>query len=369
MKVFHFILGKANKDRANGVNQVVAGLAKYSARAGIDVRVIGKANSAAHEGEVIARDGFDVVVFSRWSAELRKAMRDAVDWADVVHLHGTYAPHNIWVGWLCDTAGKPYIVTPHAGLSPERKALRGRVRKTLFHALVQARHLDRAALLHALTEEESTDILAVTKPRRVAVVPNGVDLEDFPSPSARASAVEGRPIRIGYVGRLAREKNLPALCEAFAAVNNDGRLELLLAGPPSPEGDLIAQTWPGVGIKLIGARFGSQKLAFFEEIDLMVLPSLSEGFPISAAETLASGVPMVITRPANLTYFADSDAFVLCEPTAFGLERGLRRALARRSEWPDMARRGRALIETRLNWQAVAAEMADVYRSVAQGRR
>ena len=41
-RVLHFILGKANKDRANGVNQVIAGLAKYTARSGGDVRVIGK---------------------------------------------------------------------------------------------------------------------------------------------------------------------------------------------------------------------------------------------------------------------------------------------------------------------------------------
>src|SRR5690606_27816950 len=213
----------------------------------------------------------------------RKAVREAVDWADVVHLHGTYAPHNVWVGWLCDAANKPYIVTTHDGLAPVRKALRGKVRKPLFHFLVQDRPLQPAAVIHAVAEEEATDILAVAKPRRVAVVPNGIDLEDFPPPASPAAAVPGRPIRIGYVGRLAREKNLLALCEAFATVNNDlGGLELLLAGPPSPEGDLITQTWPGVGIKLVGARFGAEKLAFLKEIDLMVMPSLSEAFSISA---------------------------------------------------------------------------------------
>lgn len=369
MKVFHFILGKASKERANGVNQVVAGLAKYSIRAGIDVRVIGKANSAAHEGEVIERDGFSVVVFSRWSVELRQAVRQAILWADVVHLHGAYAPHNIWVGWLCEAADKPYIVTPHGGLAPERRALRGGVRKALFHFMLQKRHLERAALIHALTEEETTDIVALTKPCRVVVVPNGIDLEDFPALPERVPALPNQPIRIGYIGRLSREKNLHALCAAFAAVSSeDDDLELHLAGPKSREGDAITQAWADGRIELVGPLYGAEKLSFLREIDLMVLPSLSEGFPISAAESLASGVPLVITRSSNLTYFAKSDAFVLCEATALGLERGLRKALAQRAEWQNMTKRGRQLIETRLNWASVTTEMVDAYRSLVERR-
>jgi len=367
LRILHFILGKASKDRANGVNQVVAGLAKYSARAGMDVRVIGKANSAAYEGEVIERDCFKVVVFSRWGAALQQAVREAIVWADVVHLHGTYALHNVWLGWICDAVDKPYIVTSHAGLAPERKALRGRVRKTIFHYVLQKRHLERAALLHALTEEESSDIVNLTKHCRVVVIPNGIDLEDFPSPIPRIPAMSPQPIRIGYIGRLSREKNLTALCEAFSALEDISEdLELLLAGPPSPEGETITKAWAGARIKFVGPRFGTEKISFLGQIDLVVLPSLSEGFPISAAETLALGLPMVITRSSNLTYFSKSDSFILCESTAFGLERGLRKALARRAEWPEMATRGRHLIESKLNWAAVTTEMLDVYRSISR---
>ncbi len=366
MRVFHFILGKADKNRANGVNQVVAGLAKYSARAGIEVRIIGKANSAAYEGETVEGDGFNVVVYSRWSGRLKKAVREAVAWADVVHLHGTYAPHNVWVGWLCNAASKPYIVTTHAGLSSKRKALKGRFRKTLYHLLVQRKHLEQAALVHALTEEEASENLAVIKPRNMVVIPNGIDLEDFPSTFVRDYPISNRPIRIGYIGRISQEKNLPALCTAFKALNkNSGNFELLLAGP-LPRGDFITRDCSGAGIRLVGPRFGPDKLNFLNDIDLMVLPSLSEGFPVSAAEALALGVPIVITRTSNLTYFFNSDAFFLCEATAFGLEKGLRNSLDRRLEWAAMVQRGRALVEAQLNWTAVSAELVEEYRKMAR---
>lgn len=97
MKVLHFILGKANKDRANGVNQVIAGLAKYTARYGVDVRVIGKAGSVKKEGELIQRDGFTIQAFSQLGLQLSKAVDEAIVWADVVHLHGVFSPWNLWV--------------------------------------------------------------------------------------------------------------------------------------------------------------------------------------------------------------------------------------------------------------------------------
>ena len=62
-RVLHVILGKADKNRANGVNQVITGLAKYTARNDSAVFVLGKAETAAHEGQVIKRDGFAVTVY------------------------------------------------------------------------------------------------------------------------------------------------------------------------------------------------------------------------------------------------------------------------------------------------------------------
>ena len=39
MRILHFILGKADKNRPNGVNQVIAGLAKYLVKEGVDLNV------------------------------------------------------------------------------------------------------------------------------------------------------------------------------------------------------------------------------------------------------------------------------------------------------------------------------------------
>lgn len=364
LRVLHVILGKANKNRANGVNQVIAGLAKYSAKHGASVSVLGKAETVSCEGEVIARDGFSVTAYSKQSPAFRGAVRQAVKAADIVHLHGTYSPLNLWVGLVCEAAGTPYVVTLHGGLSPARNTWRNRLQKSLLHLLFQKRHLEKAALIQVLTEEESTEALAKIQPSAMRVIPNGVDLEDFPPPPARDKA--GGDLKIGYIGRISREKNLDALCAAFAKVAADKPARLLLAGPASAEGNVIARRYGASSVELVGPKFGRDKLAFLDSIDLFVHPSKTDVFSIGAMEALARGIPTVISRTSDTSHFADTGAFIMCEPTAFGIERALRKAIDRQDDWPAMAWRGRQLIEAQLNWDRAALEMIAAYQEILE---
>ena len=67
MKILHFILGKANPDRANGVNQVIYGLAKYQRLAGHEVFVIGISKSMEKPYELIDREYFSVEAFKSFN--------------------------------------------------------------------------------------------------------------------------------------------------------------------------------------------------------------------------------------------------------------------------------------------------------------
>lgn len=367
MKILHFILGKANKNRANGVNQVIAGLAKYSARLGAEIRVIGKAETVIQEGEAIAQDGFVVKAYSRWGVELRDALADGICWADIVHLHGVYSPWNLMVARMCDALDRPYIVTLHDGLAPERSLARGRLKKRVFHAVLQRLHLERAAGVHVLTEEEATDLLAVAQPKNVFCIPNGIDLEDYPPPEWKTS-ISANEINIGYLGRLSAEKNLEALCVAFSSANESGNMRLKLAGPSSSYGERLLKRFASHGVDGVGPRFGEDKYDFIRSLDFFVHPSLCDVFSIAAMEVLALGTPLLITRTSKASYFFDRNAYFMCEPTPFGLERGLRMALDRRSEWPAKAVNGRSLIEERLNWHAAAKDMLEAYSRIVRQR-
>jgi glycosyltransferase involved in cell wall biosynthesis len=363
VRVLHFILGKANKARANGVNQVIAGLAKYSARLGAEVRVLGMAETVQEQGEVVPRDGFSVTAYSRPTSGFFAELRRSIAWSEVVHLHGVFSPWNLVVARECRKLERPYVVTLHDGLARERLLARGQLRKKAFHWIAQRRHLASAAGIHVLTEEEGTEAQEWFSPRRLFCVPNGIDLEDFPRPPERRAASAGEVV-VGYVGRLSPEKNLESLCSAVATLRASRPIRLELVGPDSPYARELRKEFADRGTSWLGPKYGDEKVDFLASLDLFAHPSLCDVFSIAAMEVMAVGTPLLITRTAKASYFFDRGAFFMCEPTAFGLERGLRQAMERRSDWPEISRRGRKLVEERLNWAVAAREILSEYDAV-----
>lgn len=363
MKILHFILGKANKNRANGVNQVIAGLAKYSSQLGALVKIIGKAESVSYEGEIIPREGFVVEAYSHLGTKLRTALENGIVWSDIVHLHGVYSPLNLIVARMCNIYNRPYIVTLHDGLSPERSKMHGYFKKKLYHTIFQRKHLEQASGIHTLTDEETTDLLSMAHSKNIFCIPNGIDLDDYPSlkkPTPESSS----EIKIGYLGRLSSEKNLEALCEAFSSINSSDNMRLMLAGPSSPYGEQLLKRFASKGVVAVGAKFGADKSKFIHSLDLFVHPSLCDVFSITAMEVLALSTPLLITRTSKTSYFFDRNAFFMCEPTSFGLKKGLCVALNHRSTWSTKTANGRMLIENKLNWRIAAKDMLEAYTHV-----
>jgi glycosyltransferase involved in cell wall biosynthesis len=286
-----------------------------------------------------------------------------ISWADMVHLHGTYSPMNIRVGRMCESLKTPYVVTLHGGLAPQGARLRGFIKKKVFHRLFQKEHLERASAVHVLTEEESTDLFALAQPHRVFCIPNGIDLDDYPKEFHENRTSPGK-IKIGYIGRLSPEKNLDALCQAVAKLGGLFDVSLQLVGPVSDYGSKVLSRYPDSKIRLLGPMYGRDKYQFLSDIDLLVIPSLTEGFSIVIAESLALETPVLVTRTSKMTYFYDRKAFFMCEPTAFGLSNGLQRAFQARGDWHLITANGRRLVEELFNWNAISARMLDAYRSV-----
>ena len=98
MKILHFILGKANPDRANGVNQVIYGLAKYQRLAGHEVFVIGISQTMKQPYELIRRGYFQVEAYKSFYRGGFARFKEVSQDVDIVHLHGVWNFMNIIVG-------------------------------------------------------------------------------------------------------------------------------------------------------------------------------------------------------------------------------------------------------------------------------
>ena len=134
-----------------------------------------------------------------------------------------------------------------------------------------------------------------------------------------------------------------------------------------------------VDVVFYGPAFGVEKEALFRSADAFVLPSFSEGLPMSVLEAWSYGLPVVMTPECTLPEgFAKQAALdirnrelatsrsLLATPTKLDLDwHGLRTLIemTEAQRW-EMGMRGRKLVEDRFTWPKVAEQMKEVYESL-----
>ena len=130
---------------------------------------------------------------------------------------------------------------------------------------------------------------------KLTVVDNGVDVSQLLSIPDR---VVGEVVIFGAVGRMSAVKNQQLLVRAFAlarATHPNIRLRFLGGGVAEvPKlAELAAEL--GVSDVIEFCSFTHDVSQFLSEIDVFVLPSKSEGLPISLLEAIAAGLPSIAT--------------------------------------------------------------------------
>lgn len=131
---------------------------------------------------------------------------------------------------------------------------------------------------------------------RLTVVGRGVDTQLF-APQRRSVALRNAwgaaadtPVMV-CVGRLAPEKNLKTVLEAYAAlVAVSPQARLVFVGDGPMRADLQARCPDAI---LAGQRHGEDLAAHYASADLFVFPSLTETYGNVTAEAMASGLPVV----------------------------------------------------------------------------
>lgn len=134
--------------------------------------------------------------------------------------------------------------------------------------------------------------------RKVAVIPNPVDIDTIAALSREGEEVGGvigAPAVIVGMGRLSRQKGFDILMRAMAEVRP--RASLVLVGEGPEEGalrDLARQV--GVSERVAFAGFLGNPYPVIAGASVFVLPSRYEGFPNALVEAMSLGVPCVASR-------------------------------------------------------------------------
>lgn len=126
---------------------------------------------------------------------------------------------------------------------------------------------------------------------------NGVDGSIFHPGEARTE-LPASARRILFVGRYVEKKGL-AVVRALARLRPD--LSFLLAG----SGPIHPAEWGLANVHDLGPQSQDAIADLYRSVDLLILPSVGEGYPLVIQEAMACGLPVVCGRPSNR---ADPDA-------------------------------------------------------------
>lgn len=287
---------------------------------------------------------------------------------DVVHAH---------TGYLDGSAGAriarrynvPMVITEHTNPFSFLTS-NPIVRRWTVRSLSEAQ---RIVVVSRSQERDVSAHLAPDPRRRMVVIHNGVDLDNF-SPPAHWKPDPEAP-RFVYVGYFAPYKNLPLLFRAFAELLRDlPRATLALAGcgeTAEAESELESlATELGISdrVRFLGFQSRARVAELLRnEFDALVLSSHSETFGCVITEALASGKPAVSTRcggPEDI--IVDEGVGMLADNgDPHALARALRAVAARLPSYSPA--RIRRFAENHFSYQAVARQIAQLYDEV--GRR
>jgi glycosyltransferase involved in cell wall biosynthesis len=223
---------------------------------------------------------------------------------DVVHTHNPKP--GIYGRFAARIAGVPAVVNTVHGIyaTPEDRLRR---RALVYTAELLASLCSDAELVQ--NPEDAAVLLRLGVPqRKVAVLGNGIDLSRFDP--ARTGAADREAVRrelgardddvvVGVVGRLVWEKGYREVFEAVRLLRSEApAVRVVCAGPEEPDkADGVdresLEEAKRNGAQWLGARSDVERL--YAAFDMYVLASYREGFPRSAMEAAAMGLPIVAT--------------------------------------------------------------------------
>ncbi|WP_428662845.1 glycosyltransferase family 4 protein [Reyranella sp.] len=231
------------------------------------------------------------------TARLARAARDfcpdiIYERANLFHMAGS---------WVARRRGVPLLLEVNSPLAEERARFGGLRLNRLAHA---AEHFvwRRADIVLPVTEVLADHVTKAGVPRtRVAVVPNGIDLQDFAELPARAAS---EAVQLGFVGFVRHWHGLDRVLRGLAAWQGTPRLDLTVVGEGPARADLeslAAELGLADRVRFTGLATREQIPRLVAGFDIALQPaSVPYASPLKLFEYMAAGRAIIAPDQPNI---------------------------------------------------------------------
>jgi glycosyltransferase involved in cell wall biosynthesis len=286
---------------------------------------------------------------------------------DLVHYPYLYAPYAWW------GTGIKQVVTIHGAARVVGPA--GEVKR--FHPLKLMRYRQALKAFDAaitVSEASKRDIVAHYElpPEKVHVIYNGVGEEFNPDLDWRPT-LEQYGVRGPYilsVSTIKPKKNVLATVKAYADLKRRGLPhKLVLVGYKARGYSAVDEAIRELGLQdeVVQTGFVTADVVpkFYAGADLLVFPSLHEGFGLPVVEAFASGCPVVTSNAYSLPEVAGDAALYCDQHDVADISAKMRRVLTDAQLKQELIQKGLNRAK-QFSWKTCAEQTAAVYQTVLE---
>jgi len=303
-----------------------------------------------------------------------KHLKKNINNFDFVFIHDFFTYQSRKTAALCKTHKIPYSITPHGVLNPTRVQFKKLVKKLFL--LTNKHILTNACFAIALTKDEEKVLEQYLPKKKIRVIPNGVDLNDYSNLNTlrgnlrKRLKLEDKKI-IVFIGRIQKIKGLDVLAYAFRHVLQEvNDACLLIVGPDEgylmPLKSILIEQGISSSVKFTGLLEGKKLLEALADADVYALTSYSEGLPISVLEAAAAGLPCVISKGCNVPEISTSKAGYVVDNIPEIIANRIIEILKNNNLRATMGIRAQEMVHQQFTWKAVIDKLEDLTLEVLE---
>lgn len=316
----------------------------------------------------IEMDGARVINITMKPSRFRRVVRDinaVLDEVspDVVHISGIWEPQTWWMQREAQRRGIKVLLAPHGMLEPWIVG-RNRLKKLAAMFMYEHGAISRADCLYTTALTERNNIWAQEFFNDIAVIPNGLDVDNIAIKSSWTPTKN-----ILYISRIHPKKGLELLIDAAESIRERLKGYRIIIGG-NGEAEYVEYLKSAIINKGLSHIFefpgwldDEVKRRAMLDADVFVLPTYSENFGMVVAEALACGTPVITTSGTPWQEIqTEGCGWYIETGSAAALAAALAEAVgAAPAAMERMGRAGRRLVGDKYSADVMAARVKQVY--------
>ncbi len=290
---------------------------------------------------------------------------------NIIHAHSYIYFSSLQASLIKSILKIPFVLHIHGGIELPLSTFVQRVSKRVYDYTLARLTIKQADAIFCVSNYDAR-ILGKKfglRKEKLFVVPNAVDIKKF-----KFTLPNNVRKRILYVGDLEYWKGVHILIQSFKKVSEKiagSDVELVVAGGGSQLTALMRiVSKHKLPVRFLGVVPHHRIPVLMQNCNLFVLPSLSEGFPTTVLEAMASGLPVIVTSVGGIPEIVrHMKTGILVKPNDVDeLAEAMIMLINDKAKSRELAINARSLVEEKYTWEKTAKYVLELYQRILEWR-